>query len=76
MDIYDTKSIRRGTCPACGSLPAYTLPTLTPWFCSNAECAVIAWDPHKTLDELLADVEHIDLGPAAGGEPAAGERPA
>jgi hypothetical protein len=43
------------TCPLCGSQPAFTLPGLTPWFCSNDDCNVLGWDPYSTLDENLLD---------------------
>lgn len=32
-------------CPSCGHPPLVT--DLFPFFCSNTECMVVAWNPHQ-----------------------------
>lgn len=44
------------TCPVCSGWPAFAWVELTPWFCVNDECDVLAWDPYSSLDENLLDV--------------------
>lgn len=57
-------------CPICSAPPVLPWSTLTPWFCSNAQCITFAWDPFSTLDENLTDVGK--LPPAAVGDGAGG----
>jgi hypothetical protein len=36
-------------------------PQITPWFCSNEECDVLAWDPYSTLQENLMDAAPVQI---------------
>jgi hypothetical protein len=29
-------------------------------FCANEACAVLAWNPNRTLAELVADIRRVD----------------
>lgn len=53
--------IRCQTCPVCASEPVIDSPNLTPWFCSNADCDVLAWDPYSTLEQNLLDARPADV---------------
>lgn len=45
--------IKTPNCPKCGAAPLFH--GVTPFFCTNTECDVMAWQPHLTSDELLAN---------------------
>lgn len=47
-------------CPRCGSPPAMQFDPAQA-FCGNEACDVLAWDPQKTLTQLEANVNVIDL---------------
>lgn len=48
-------TIQTATCPQCGAPPILPIPQLTPWFCTDAECPILGWDPYRTVSELLMD---------------------
>lgn len=50
-------------CPGCGQPPMQFAVPLVPEqaFCGNDQCHVIMWDPTKTLDELVADSQTVNL---------------
>lgn len=53
-------------CPVCGAEPSFAWAEITPWFCTNDDCTVLAWDPYSTLEENLTDASpawHFDNGP-------------
>lgn len=48
------------SCPLCSGPPSFNWAELTPWFCPNEECDVLAWDPYSTLQENLTDARPIE----------------
>jgi hypothetical protein len=48
-------------CPLCGAPPAVASLNLTPWFCSNDDCDVLAWDPYSTLQENLMNAAPVEI---------------
>lgn len=40
----------------CGSFPTFAWVELTPWFCPNDNCEVLAWDPYSSAHENFADM--------------------
>jgi hypothetical protein len=48
-------------CPVCSSLPVLAGRGVTPWFCSNTKCDVLAWDPYSTLEENLMDATPVTI---------------
>ena len=47
-------------CPGCGHLTVFVI-SGSQAFCGNDDCAILMWDPAKTIDELAADLKVIDL---------------
>ena len=47
------------SCPGCGQAPTIALDQQA--FCGNDGCAVMAWNPTRTLAELAEDIQHVDL---------------
>ena len=47
-------------CPACGELAVFVISSAQV-FCGNDDCAILMWDPAKTVDELAAGMKVIDL---------------
>jgi hypothetical protein len=46
-------------CPGCGEPAAMALlPGQA--FCGNEACAVLAWNPNRTLAELTEDIHRVD----------------
>ena len=48
-------------CPVCGAMPVLAGRGVTPWFCSNTKCDVLAWDPYSTLEENLMDAAPVTI---------------
>ena len=48
-------------CPGCGWLPVMVLAGGRQAFCGNDDCTILTWDPSKTITELMADMQVIDL---------------
>lgn len=50
-------------CPLCGAAPlaGIVLGAGRQAFCPSPDCAVMTWDPTKTLAELNADTGTIDV---------------
>jgi len=57
----DDGRILTAVCPVCSAHPALAFGNLTPWFCSNDECDVLAWDPYSTLAENLMDATPVQV---------------
>jgi hypothetical protein len=49
------------TCPGCGEPPVLLLGGGTQAFCGTDDCPWFTWDPTKTLSELNAAVQVLDL---------------
>lgn len=49
------------TCPACGKPAHLVLDGGKQAFCGTSDCPWIMWDPTKTLAELNADPQVVDL---------------
>lgn len=47
-------------CPSCGQPPGMAIGTHQ-WICENLECRVLIWNPTKTPEENMANVNDIDL---------------
>lgn len=52
----DEFGIKCPQCPMCGSFPTFAWVELTPWFCPNDNCEVLAWDPYSSAHENFADM--------------------
>lgn len=52
-------------CPGCGEPPMMLFGGGTQAFCGTDDCPWLSWDPTKTLAELNASVQRIDLDPGA-----------
>jgi len=52
--------IKCAQCPMCGTFPSFAWVELTPWFCPNEDCSVLAWDPYSTARENLDDAHEWD----------------
>lgn len=48
-------------CPGCQQLARTVLLGGVQAFCGTEDCHVFMWDPTKSLDELAADVTHMDI---------------
>jgi hypothetical protein len=46
-------------CPGCGEHAAMALSDQA--WCGNEACAVLAWNPNRTLTELTEDIRRVDL---------------
>lgn len=46
-------------CPACGWMAKFAFSGQA--WCGNDDCAVVCWDPTKSIEELLEDVLQISL---------------
>jgi hypothetical protein len=57
----ETPRLRCFHCPVCGAEAALSTLNLTPWFCSNDDCDVLAWDPYSSLEENLTDARPISV---------------
>ena len=53
-------------CPGCGEPPALFLFGGGQAFCGTDDCPWFTWDPTKSLAELNADAQAIDLGGGDG----------
>jgi hypothetical protein len=45
----------------CGAPPVLAAPGITPWFCTNLKCDVLAWDPYSTLEANLMDASPVTI---------------
>ena len=57
-------------CPGCGEPPVFLFGGGTQAWCGTDDCPILTWNPEKTLAELNADVQVVDLGGGDGPEPA------
>ena len=57
-------------CPGCGEPPVFLFGGGTQAWCGTDDCRWLIWDPTKTLADLTADVQVVDLPAGDGPEPA------
>ena len=50
-------------CPLCSQPPIWLLGGGTQAFCGTDSCKIVTWNPTRTMDELMSDINFIDLGP-------------
>ena len=48
-------------CPLCSHLPMITLGGGTQAFCGNDSCEILTWDPSKSVDDNLTDVNFVEF---------------
>lgn len=54
-------AIKTPACPVCSGPPSFNWAEITPWFCINDDCDVLAWDPYSSLEENLMNAGTAEI---------------
>lgn len=55
-------------CPVCDTDPYMVMGGGTQAFCGNGKCSTLTWNPAKSLDDNLMDVNFVELKERGEGE--------